>query len=173
MIVEDESDIYTLLLAMFDVWGIEGIAFLEGEEATRWVDDVDGGLVLQEPPELALIDIRLPGEVSGVDIAARVRRSPRLRGMVIVLITAFRLSAADEAAVRAQADSDLLLYKPLPDLPLLRAMLDKALTARRAQSAGPQPAAPGGAPAAPGAPAAAASPAPSQTPKPKANSNGG
>jgi CheY-like chemotaxis protein len=142
MIVEDESDIYTLLLAMFDVWGIEGIAFLEGEEALHWIDDVDGGRFLTELPELALIDIRLPGDISGIQIGERLRASPYLRQMVIVLITAFRLSPADEAAVRLQADADLLLYKPLPDLPRLRVMLDTALRARRAASRGVSPASP-------------------------------
>jgi CheY-like chemotaxis protein len=142
MIVEDESDIYTLLLAMFDVWGIEGIAFLEGEEAIHWIDDVDGGRFLTELPELALIDIRLPGDISGIQIGERLRSSPYLRHMVIVLITAFRLSPADEAAVRLQADADLLLYKPLPDLPRLRVMLDTALRARRAASRGISPASP-------------------------------
>ncbi|MDZ4768497.1 MAG: response regulator [Chloroflexota bacterium] len=139
MIVEDESDIYTLLLAMFDVWGIDGIAFLEGEEAVHWIEDVDSGMFVMEPPELALIDIRLPGDISGVQIGARLRQSARLSQMVIVMITAFRLSAADETAVRVEAGADLLLYKPLPDLPLLRSMLEKALIARRAAHAAALP----------------------------------
>ena len=34
MVVEDEPDIYELLLAMFEMWGIEGVAFVDGEEKT-------------------------------------------------------------------------------------------------------------------------------------------
>jgi DNA-binding response OmpR family regulator len=131
MIVEDEPDIYGLLLAMFDVWGIEGIAFVDGDEATRWIMDVDAGMPLREPPELALVDIRLPGEISGIHIGERLRKSPLLDNMVIVLITAYRLSPADEESMRMQAGADILLYKPLPDLRDLRGMLDVALRERR------------------------------------------
>lgn len=131
MIVEDEPDIYALLLAMFDVWGIEGIAFVDGEETVRWIVDVDGGMPLREPPELALVDVRLPGEISGVHIGERLRKSSILDDMVIVLITAYRLSPADEEAMRLQAGADILLHKPLPDLRDLRGMLDVALRERR------------------------------------------
>lgn len=131
MIVEDEPDIYALLLAMFDVWGIEGIAFVDGDETMRWIEDVEGGMPLQEPPELALLDVRLPGEISGIHIGARLRHHPRFGDPVIVLITAYRLSPADEEIMRQQAGADLLLYKPLPDLRELRVMLDVAIRHRR------------------------------------------
>ncbi|MBZ0308233.1 MAG: response regulator, partial [Anaerolineae bacterium] len=91
MVVEDEPDIYEVLLAMFEIWGIEGVAFVDGGQAVAWIDDVDEGRVRGELPELALIDIRLP-EVSGPDVGKRVRESPILKDMAIVLITAYRLS---------------------------------------------------------------------------------
>jgi DNA-binding response OmpR family regulator len=97
----------------------------------RWIVDVDEGMPLHEPPELALVDVRLPGEISGVHIGERLRKSPLLDEMVIVLITAYRLSPADEEAMRLQAGADLLLHKPLPDLRDLRGMLDVALRERR------------------------------------------
>lgn len=59
MVVEDEPDIYEVLLAMFEMWGIEGVAFVDGEEAIAWIDDVDNGRFQGELPELALLDIRL------------------------------------------------------------------------------------------------------------------
>ncbi len=131
MIVEDEPDIYALLLAMFDVWGIEGIAFVDGEEAFRWMTDVENGMHLKEAPELALVDIRLPGDISGPEVGARLRQHRKMGDPVIVLITAYRLSKADEEAVRSEAGADLLFYKPLPDLGDLRAMLDAAIVRRR------------------------------------------
>ena len=45
MVVEDEPDIYDLLLAMFEMWGIEGVAFVDGEEAVAWIEDVENGRV--------------------------------------------------------------------------------------------------------------------------------
>lgn len=133
MVVEDEPDIYAVLLAMFEVWGIEGAAFVDGTEALAWVDDVDSGRVKGDLPELAIIDIRLPG-VSGPEVAARLRQSPILRHMTIVLITAYRLPPSEEDEVMAQAQADLLLYKPLPRPEEFRRVLEDALT-RRAELA--------------------------------------
>ena len=136
MVVEDEPDIYAVLLAMFEVWGIEGAAFVDGTEALSWIDDVDTGRVRSDLPELAIIDIRLPG-ASGPEVAARLRESPILRNMVIVLITAYRLQPSREDEVMAQSDADLLLYKPLPRPDEFRRVLEEAL-ARRAEIAAEQ-----------------------------------
>lgn len=137
MIVEDEPDIYALLLAMFDVWGIEGIAFVDGEEAFRWMDDVERGMPLKEPPELALLDVRLPGEIDGTQVGGRLRSRAIFGDPVIVLITAYRLSNEDERAIRAEAGADLLFYKPLPDLGALRTALESTIAKRRAARQAP------------------------------------
>src|SRR5450432_1096256 len=102
MVVEDEPDIYDVLLAMFEVWGIEGIAFVDGAEAVSWLDDVDKGTSSAELPELAILDIRLP-ELSGPEVGARIRGSERLGKIAIVLITAYRLLPHEEEAFKAQA----------------------------------------------------------------------
>ncbi len=126
MVVEDEPDIYDVLLAMFEIWGIEGVAFVDGAEAVAWIEDVDQGRVRGELPELAILDIRLP-EVSGPEVGSRLRKSTVLKEMAIVLITAYRLSPDEEQAVIAQAQADLLMYKPLPAMPELRAMMDQVI----------------------------------------------
>jgi CheY-like chemotaxis protein len=135
MVVEDEPDIYEVLLAMFEVWGIEGVAFVDGSEAVAWIEDVDAGRVQSELPELAILDIRLP-EVSGPEVGERLRESPKLRGVAIVLITAYRLQPPEEVAVIAQAQADMLLYKPLPRPEEFRKTLEIALAKR---AAAPQP----------------------------------
>lgn len=132
MVVEDEPDIYELLLAMFEIWGIQGVAFVDGPEAVTWVDDVDQGRVRGELPEVALLDVRLP-QLSGPQVAQRLRRSKLLGQIGIVLITAYRLSPDDEKAVMAEAQADLLLFKPLPSLGDLREMIE-AVIARRKQA---------------------------------------
>ena len=78
MIVEDEPGIYEMLLAMSEVLGNEGIAFVDGDEAIAWVDEVDGGRFEGELPELALVDIRLPTNTSGPMVGARLRKSPNV-----------------------------------------------------------------------------------------------
>lgn len=129
MVVEDEPDIYAVLLAMFQVWGIEGAAFVDGTEALSWIEDVDSGRVKGDLPELAIIDIRLPG-ASGSQVAARLRESPVLWNMAIVLITAYRLQPHEEDEVMAEAQADLLLYKPLPRPDEFRRVLEEVLEHR-------------------------------------------
>ena len=63
MVVEDEPDLYDTLLMFFEIWGVDGIAFTTGTDAIRWIDDVDRGTNDAGVPELALLDIRLPGAV--------------------------------------------------------------------------------------------------------------
>lgn len=134
MVVEDEPDIYDVLLAMFEIWGIEGVAFVDGGEACSWIDDVDAGRVRGELPELAILDIRLP-EVSGPEVGARLRKSPILGDIAIVLITAYHMPAEQEAEVMALSQADLLLYKPLPAMPQLREAMDKVIAKHKAARA--------------------------------------
>lgn len=126
MVVEDEPDIYDVLLAMFEIWGIEGVAFVDGAEAVSWIDDVDHGRVRGELPELAILDIRLP-EITGPEVGARLRESAILGDIAIVLITAYRLSQEEEQAVIEQAQADLLMYKPLPGMTELRETMDAVI----------------------------------------------
>ena len=130
MVVEDEPDIYELLLAMFEMWGIEGVAFVDGEEAITWIEEADKGTP-GELPELALLDIRLPGNVSGPMVGERIRKSKALTGMAIVLITAYKLTPEEEKAVVTQAGADKLLYKPLPKFNELKKTLETVLSDRR------------------------------------------
>jgi CheY-like chemotaxis protein len=133
MIVEDEPDVYDLLLATAEMWGHGGEAFSDGEEAVAWIDRIDHSR--RKPtsalPELALLDIRLPGEISGSMVGARLRKSPQLRDIVIVLITAYKLSPEEEESLIAQAGADLLLYKPLPRYDRLKRMLEDLIAQRR------------------------------------------
>jgi CheY-like chemotaxis protein len=131
MVVEDEPDIYEVLLAMFEMWGIEGVAFVDGEEAIAWIDDVDSGRFRGELPELALLDIRLPGAVSGPMVGERLRKSTRLGEIAIVLSTAYKLNTEEEARVVALAGADDLMYKPLPKFNELQQKLETVIAARK------------------------------------------
>ena len=134
MVVEDEPDIYEVLLAMFEMWGIEGVAFVDGEEAEAWIDDVDAGRFKGELPELALLDIRLPGDISGPMVGARLRKSPILGHVAIVLTTAYKLTEDEEKTVIEQAGADKFIYKPLPKFSELQTILEAVLAARRAKT---------------------------------------
>ena len=142
MVVEDEPGIYDLLLAMFEMWGIEGVAFVDGEEALAWIDDADQGRYFGETPELALIDIRLPGVVSGTDVGERLRKSSYLKNIGIVLTTAYKMSVPDEQEACERADADRLLYKPLPRFDEFKRVLEAVLEERRAKAEAEQAAEP-------------------------------
>lgn len=130
MVVEDEPDLYEMILAMYAAIGIGGVAFVTGEDAIEWIEDMEAGRSSDEIPELALIDIRLPGRISGDVVGARMRKSPNLRNTAIVLMTAYRLSPEDERYLIEHAGADLLLHKPLPRLPELRRMLFELVEAK-------------------------------------------
>jgi CheY-like chemotaxis protein len=130
MVVEDEPDLYDTLLALFEIWSIDGVAFTNGTEAIKWIDDVDEGNAKTNIPELAILDIRLPG-VSGPEIGQRLRQSPALGKIAIVLITAYHLTPREEAAVIKQAVADNLMYKPLPAPAEFRRVLEEAIAHHR------------------------------------------
>lgn len=142
MVVEDEPDIYEVLLAMFEMWGIDGVAFVDGEEAAAWIEEVDRGTFEGELPELALLDIRLPGAITGPMVGERLRRSPQLQNAAIVLSTAYRLSKDEERAVRDRAGADYVMYKPLPKFNELKQLLETIIAERRTKLVETQPAAP-------------------------------
>jgi len=134
MVVEDEPEIYELLLAMFEMWGIEGVAFVDGEEAVAWIDDVNNDRFQGELPELALLDIRLPGEINGIEVGEQLRASKVLGNMAIVMTTAFKLTKAEQEEAMKRSGADLWLPKPLPKFDKLQGVLEKVITERRAKN---------------------------------------
>lgn len=116
MVVEDEPDLYELVLAMYETLGVDGVSFTNGEDAIAWIEDVENGLYPGELPELALIDIRLPGSSDGSMVGARLRESKPLKHIGIVLMTAYRLSPKQEQTYIDQSHCNAILYKPLPTL---------------------------------------------------------
>jgi len=127
MLLEDEPDLYEMILAMYDIMGIGGVAFGSGEDAAEWIREVDAGRYTGEIPELALLDIRMPDHISGPMVASRMRRSPILQHTVIVMMTAYRLSVEEEQQMMAESGADFLLYKPLPHLDELHYVLNGLL----------------------------------------------
>lgn len=127
MLLEDEPDLYDMILAMYDILGIGGVAFGSGEDAADWIREVDAGRYKGEIPELALLDIRMPDHISGPMVASRMRRSPALKDTVIVMMTAYRLSVNEESQMMAESGADFLLYKPLPRLDELHFVLNGLL----------------------------------------------
>jgi CheY-like chemotaxis protein len=131
MLVEDEPDLYEMVLAMYSTMGVEGISFATGEEALDWIEDVDNGYYHDELPELVLLDIRLPGQLDGIQIGYRLRQSPVLNNMAIVLMTAYELSPSEQDEAMRLSGADLYIRKPLPPLQTFHTMLLDVLRERQ------------------------------------------
>ncbi|CAG1011633.1 MAG: response regulator [Anaerolinea sp.] len=115
LLVEDDPDIRTIVAMMMTVWGEEPLAFPDGRAAWSWLDTVETGSHTGTLPELALMDIRMPG-YTGDQIAARIRMIPALKHIPIILMTAFNKSDDEVEALRKTAGIDYFLNKPLPDM---------------------------------------------------------
>jgi CheY-like chemotaxis protein len=68
MLVEDEPDLCEILSTLLELWGYDVVAFQTGEDAVGWIKEVEKWESDDDLPELALIDIRLPGEIDGIEI---------------------------------------------------------------------------------------------------------
>jgi signal transduction histidine kinase/ActR/RegA family two-component response regulator len=106
LIVEDEEHNRALMRAVVeDVLGGEA----------RVCDDGQHGIAfaLDRPPALILLDLMLPN-VSGWEVARRLREHPRTRGVPIIAVSALARAQEREAALHAGCDA--YLTKPFtPD----------------------------------------------------------
>ena len=131
IVVEDEPDLYRVVLVLYKLMGVQSAGFASGEETASWITDVNQGRYAGELPRLALVDINLPGEIDGVAVGARLRQSPALRDMAIVLMTGLRLTPEEERDAVQRAGADLLLRKPLPNPITFQMLLEEKLGQRR------------------------------------------
>ena len=130
MLLEDEPDLFDMILTMVGMLGIGGMGFSTGGDAVKWIEKVEAGDYEGEMPELALLDIRMPDDISGPMVGARIRKSPVLKEIVVVLMTAYKLSPKQEEGVMAESKANLLLHKPLPRIDELTYILNGLIVGR-------------------------------------------
>jgi len=133
LLVEDDPDIRNFVQMVMTVWGETPLPFPDGRAAWAWLDSVENGSYQGELPELALMDIRMPGH-TGDEIAARIRQTEPLKHIPIILMTAFTLSESEVAEMQKRAGFDHLINKPLPELDRLQQLLYSVRDRRRAQN---------------------------------------
>ncbi len=61
LVVEDDDDIRNYVKMLFMAWGHNAIEFRDGKQTFAWLDAVESGAHAGDLPELALLDIRMPG----------------------------------------------------------------------------------------------------------------
>jgi signal transduction histidine kinase/CheY-like chemotaxis protein len=120
LIVEDEKENQELLRAVVeDVLGGKASVCEDGERAL--------GEAMDRVPDLILLDLMLP-QVSGWEVARRLRQSPRTQSVPIVAVSALARPQEREAALHAGCDA--YLAKPFtPDS--MAAVIARALGKER------------------------------------------
>jgi CheY-like chemotaxis protein len=131
LVVEDDPIIRSILTALMTLWGVDNIVFKDGHEAYRWLDAVENGDPSVRLPDIALLDIRMPG-AQGHEIGKRMRSLPATQNIPIVIMTAYQLTREEREQIIEMAHPEHIIGKPLPAPDDLRAMLEK--TARDAKS---------------------------------------
>lgn len=112
--VEDNADIReTLRMLLVTIWGHE----------VAMADDGPSGvaLVLRERPEVALVDIGLPG-MSGYDVARTLRGTLGREELRLIAVTGYGQPSDREAALQAGFDQHLL--KPIRPQTLAQLLSD-------------------------------------------------
>ncbi len=113
LVVDDDASQRQLLGGFVESLGLGVREAASGEEALESIE--------RQPPDMVLLDVRLPG-ISGIDVLAEIRRRhPALR---VLLITAYADLRQAVAALKSGADD--YLAKPV-DLDELRAAILDAL----------------------------------------------
>jgi DNA-binding response OmpR family regulator len=123
LVVEDEEDIRNIVKVMFTAWGHTSLDFRDGNHTFAWLDKVEAGTFQGELPELALLDIKMPGP-RGNEIARRMRTIEAFKTIPIILMTAFTLDDQERQAMVRDDGVDYIINKPLPDFFELKKVLD-------------------------------------------------
>ncbi len=100
---------------------VQRILEAEGHELLQAADGETGWeTAVTHHPDLILMDLRLPGELTGFELTRRLKQHPDLRHIPIVALTAYGSGEAEDKARAAGCDA--FLTKPA-DIRQIRATL--------------------------------------------------
>jgi CheY-like chemotaxis protein len=109
LLAEDDRALLELLTEYLELQGLEVSAVEDGEAAMR---ELEGA----RPPDVALLDVRMPG-IWGTDVLRRIKRDPRLSRIKVAVLTGLSPEELD-----LETRPDEFLAKPV-DVDSLRAAL--------------------------------------------------
>ena len=112
LVVEDNADFQELLAMSATSWGHDVDTASDGKEGLE--------RILETTPDLALVDIGLPG-LDGHEVARRVRADPRGASVALVALTGY--GSREQRAEALQSGFDCVLVKPVEP-----ALLQKVLS---------------------------------------------
>ena len=112
LVVEDNADFQELLAMSATSWGHDVDTASDGKEGLE--------RILETTPDLALVDIGLPG-LDGHEVARRVRADPRGAKVALVALTGY--GSREQRAEALRSGFDCVLVKPVEP-----ALLQKVLS---------------------------------------------
>ncbi len=101
LVVDDELDILEMTRIMLESSGFEVITVSDGEKALDFVEETSIDLIL--------LDAVMPG-IHGLDICRTLKRSPRTRGIPIIIFSA--LGTGVDMMLEEKDKADAYISKP-------------------------------------------------------------
>lgn len=123
LVADDDSLLRRLLQITLPAWGYEAVMATDGHEAWQILQSEDA-------PRLAILDWMMPG-MDGSELCCRVRQSPHLAALYLILLTS--KSGQENIVAGLQAGADDYLVKPF-DAKELRARLQVGVRVVQLQS---------------------------------------
>jgi CheY-like chemotaxis protein len=119
LVAEDENDLRELLRLALEGAGYSVRAAADGAAALE--------LARSDPPRLLVTDLRMP-VMDGLDLIHALRADPRLRGLPVVLFTAYAASDPRVGEAAALPGVEVVTKGPLGELreAVARALGDRA-----------------------------------------------
>lgn len=114
VIAEDDRDIRELIELILEDAGYTTVAVADGVSALE--------ACRREQPRLLLLDVSMPGELSGLEVCRRIRADDAVNDLPVMLLTA-RAREQDVAAGYAAGATDYLV-KPFNPTELTRRVED-------------------------------------------------
>ena len=108
LVVDDESDIISLLKLVLEAEGYQVVPALSGDEALS--------LAEIEAPDLVLLDLMMPGK-SGLETCRQLKNQPRTRNIPVIVFSA--LGRDIDKKLTAEAGASAHLTKPFHNVGLL------------------------------------------------------
>ena len=102
VVIEDNPDIRETLRMLLDLWGHEVAMASDGRSGVA--------RVIEDRPDVALIDVGLPG-MNGYEVARAIRGSPAANGTRLIAVTGYGQPSDRELAL--QAGFDMHVLKPI------------------------------------------------------------
>jgi CheY-like chemotaxis protein len=129
MIAEDDESIRLSLASLLDLWDVEPLVFEDGNQAWEWLDQIERGDQPHLLPEVALLDIELPGKL-GHEIGQRMRTLAETREIPLLIMTAGNLSETDQKQIQEWVYPEHVIPKPFADIDELRSLIESTVAGK-------------------------------------------